>query len=81
MAVKILNSNYGVSSTIKGKFKIVLPHKKHISILFSRLGFSKKVKEIEVLDTQDSIEIAMMLMPANTITDTVSIYGTISQIP
>ena len=77
VSVKILNSNYGANTTSNGLFHLSIPAKKHITILFSHIAFTKTVKEIDIADNQDSVFISIKLLPSNTILDTVSIYGTL----
>ena len=77
VSVKILNSNYGANTASNGLFHLSIPAKKHITILFSHIAFTKTVKEIDIADNQDSIFISIKLLPSNTILDTVSIYGTL----
>ena len=76
VAVKILNSNYGTSTKANGMFYITIPAKKRISILFSHIAFTKKIKEITTIEHQDSVFVSVSLMPANTILDTISVLGT-----
>lgn len=74
--IKILNSNYGTSTKANGMFYAIIPNKKHISILFSHINFTKRVKEITTEEHQDSIFVSVSLLPANTIIDTISVLGT-----
>jgi hypothetical protein len=76
VATKVLNSNYGTSTKANGMFYLTIPAKKHISILFTHIAFTKKVKEITLLENQDSIFVSVSLMPANIVIDTISVLGT-----
>ncbi len=76
VVVKILNSNYGTATKANGMFYITIPAKKRISILFSHITFTKKVREITTEVHQDSVFVFISLMPANTIMDTISVFGT-----
>jgi hypothetical protein len=75
VAIQILNSNYGTSTSKNGTFSITIPHKKHISLLFKLLGYSSRVKEIDIQENQDSVFISTTLSPSYTLVDTVSIYS------
>ncbi len=76
VVVKILNSNYGTATKANGMFYITIPAKKRISILFSHITFTKKVREITTEVHQDSVFVFISLMPANSIMDTISVFGT-----
>ncbi len=74
-AVTILNSNYGINTKKDGTFRITIPRKKKYSVLVSRVGFSKLVKEVNVRDNQDSVYIAVSLSVA--MLDTISVFATL----
>ena len=43
VSVKILNSNYGTITASNGMFRLSIPAKKHVTILFSHIAFTKKI--------------------------------------
>lgn len=77
VAVQILNSNYGINTTKNGTFSFTIPSKKHITILFNLLGYTKKVKEFDITDKQDSLLISVTLSRSYTSIDTIAVYATL----
>lgn len=77
VAVQVLNSNYGTSSTKNGNFSFIIPQKKHISVLFKLLGFTSRIKELDIDEQQDSVFISIALSQSYTVVDTVSIFSSL----
>jgi hypothetical protein len=61
-AIYILNSNYGIETDSKGTFSISFPHKQHLSILAKHASYEKRVREIDVNESQDSLFIEIVLI-------------------
>lgn len=77
VSVQIQNSNYGTSTTDKGSYSINVPAKKHISVLFKLLGYTSLIKEIDLIDDQDSVFLSVLLLPSPTLVDTIAIYSSL----
>lgn len=77
VAVQVLNSNYGTSSTKNGNFSFIIPQKKHISVLFKLLGYTNRIKELDIDEQQDSVFISIALSQSYTVVDTVSIFSSL----
>ncbi len=75
VSIQVQNSNYGSSSNKNGTFTFSIPSKKHISILFKLLGYTSRVKEIDINEGQDSVFLLIQLAKQYTLIDTVSIYS------
>ncbi|MES2568389.1 MAG: carboxypeptidase-like regulatory domain-containing protein [Bacteroidota bacterium] len=75
--IKIQNSNYATLASKDGNFRLTLPSKKHISVLFKLLGYASQIKEIDLNDEQDSLFLSIQLLPTYIGVDTVSIYSTV----
>lgn len=75
VSVQILNSNYGANTSKDGLFSFNIPAKKHLSVLFKILGYTSKVKEFDISESQDSLFIELSLVPAYKQIDTVAIYS------
>lgn len=75
VSVQIQNSNYGTNTNKNGNFNISVPSKKHFSILFKLLGYTSRVKEIDVEEKQDSILINISLSQSYMKLDTFTIYS------
>lgn len=77
VSVQILNSNYGVSTNSKGEFSFSVPVKKHVSIVFSSLGYTRRVKEIDIKEGEDSVFLSVSLVPHFMQIDTVSVFSSL----
>lgn len=75
VTVHVQNSNYGTTTSNNGNFALVLPAKKHISVLFKLLGYKSLVREIDLADGQDSVFLSVQMTPSFIKIDTVSIYS------
>lgn len=75
VSVQILNSNYGTSTNSKGEFALSIPRKKHFTMVISLLGYTKRVKELDVLENQDSVYTVVLLPQQFISTDTVSVFA------
>lgn len=75
--IRVQNSNYGSITTKNGSFSFSIPAKRHVSILISLLSYTKRVKEIDITDDQDSINIIVNLTPSYSAIDTVAIYSSL----
>lgn len=74
-SVQILNSNYGTNTNSKGEFCFTIPSKKHVSIVFSSLGYTKRIKELDIKDGEDSVFVSVSLVQHFTAIDTVSVFS------
>lgn len=77
VAVQIQNSNYGSTSSKKGTFNFTIPAKKHISVLFKLLGYTSRVKEIDITEGQDSVFLSVSLSQSYALVDTIPIYSSL----
>lgn len=77
VAVQIQNSNYGSTTSKNGTFSFTIPSKKHISILFKLLGYTNRVKEIDISEGQDSVFLSISLSQSYALVDTISIYSSL----
>jgi hypothetical protein len=77
VAIQVQNSNLGTSTSSNGTFSLKIPNKKHVSLLFKILGYTSKIKEIDLSENQDSIYIAVSLTQSFKHIDTVSVYSSL----
>jgi hypothetical protein len=77
VAIQIQNSNYGSSTLKNGTFSFTIPPKKHISVLFKLLGYTSRVKEIDITEGQDSVFLSVSLSQSFALIDSVSIYSSL----
>ncbi|MBI3520905.1 MAG: carboxypeptidase-like regulatory domain-containing protein [Bacteroidetes bacterium] len=77
VGVQIQNSNYGTATSKTGYFSVLVPAKKHLSVIFKLLGYTSRVKEIDLAEGQDSVYLSVTLSPSYAIVDTVSVYGSV----
>lgn len=75
VSIKILNSNYGTPTKKDGTFRISIPRKKHYSVLITRVGFDKIVREINVDEKQDSVNVSASLSVVSI--DTISVFASL----
>ncbi len=75
VSVQIQNSNYGANTNKNGSFSISVPTKKHLSVLFKLLGYTNRVKELDIEEGQDSILINVSLSQSYLSLDTFTVYG------
>lgn len=75
VTVQIQNSTYGTTTSNKGNFNLLIPAKKHISVLFKLLGYKSMVREIDLAEGQDSVFLLIQMLPAYQKIDTISIYS------
>ena len=61
--VKLLNSTLGSETDKKGRYELMVPAIKHISLQASCLGYKKEVKEIDLSEVKDTITIYFYLKP------------------
>lgn len=73
--ILIQNSNYGTTANQNGFFTFQVPYKKHFTVLFKLLGYTTKVKEIEISDNKDSIYLNVSLLESPTSLDTFTVYS------
>ena len=76
-SVQVQNSNYGASTNKNGEFSFGVPTKKHFSVIFKLLGYTSRVKEIDVEEGQDSIVLNLSLSQSYLSLDTFTVYGKI----
>lgn len=75
VSVKVLNSNYGTVTNSKGLFYLSIPSKKHVGLMFSLLGYNKRVKEIDITENEDSVYVSLSLTQHYTAIDTISVFS------
>ena len=77
VAVYIQNSTYKSVTSKNGNFAISIPTKKHISVLFKRLGYTSFVKELDLKENQDSVFVNVNLMQAEYQYDSITITSSL----
>lgn len=77
VSVSVQNSTYSSMSSVNGHFKIILPKKNHVSLLFSLLSYQKMVKEIDLSEDKDSLFLSVNLTPSYQLIDSVSVYASL----
>lgn len=77
VAVQLQNSTYGTSTSGKGTFSFTIPYKKRLSVLFSLISYTKRVKEIDMTEGQDSVFISISLTQSYSAIDTVAVYSSL----
>ena len=75
VSVQVSNSNYGSNTTKSGLFSFSVPTKKHLSVVFKLLGYTSRVKEIDIEEEQDSVQINLSLSQSYLSLDTFTIYS------
>lgn len=75
VSVQIQTSNYGANTNKNGTFSINVPAKKHLSILFKLLGYTSRVKEIDIAEEQDSLFLPITLSQSYMSLDTFTVYA------
>lgn len=75
VAVQVQNSNYGTNTSKDGSFHISIPAKKHISVVFKLLGYTSRVKEYDLNESQDSLFISINLNQSYSSLDTFTVYA------
>ncbi len=76
VSVQLQNSTYGTNSSKTGTFSFTIPYKKHLSVLFGLISYTKRVKVIDMEENQDSVYVSVSLAPSYSFIDTVAIYST-----
>lgn len=71
--VSIQNSIYKTIANKSGFFSILIPEKKHVSILFKHLGYTSFVKEIDLNNNQDSVFVNIYLKQKVYLYDSITI--------
>ena len=75
VSVQIQNSNYGANTNKNGTFNFSVPAKKHLSVLFKLLGYTSRIKEIDVEEGQDSLFLSVTLSQSYLSLDTFTVYS------
>ncbi len=75
VSVQIQNSNYNTVTGKNGAYRIVVPVKKHVSIIYKLLSYTTRVKEIELPDAGDSINLNITLRQSPTSINGISVYA------
>ena len=75
VSVQIQNSNYGSNTNKNGSFSFSVPSKKHLSVLFKLLGYTSRVKEVDIEEGQDSLLLSITLSQSYMLLDTFTIYS------
>ncbi|MES2133238.1 MAG: carboxypeptidase-like regulatory domain-containing protein [Bacteroidota bacterium] len=75
VSVQIQNSTYNTTTDKNGHYRMVIPTKKHVSVIYKLLSYVTRVKEIELSGIKDSIDISISLKQAFTSIDVVSVYA------
>ncbi len=69
-SVQVQNSTYGSNTSKSGNFSFTVPSKTHLSILFKLLGYTSRIKEVDITDAQDSVFLSIALSPSYISLDT-----------
>jgi hypothetical protein len=75
VSVQVQNSTYSTSTDKNGRYSLVIPSKKHASLMFKRLGYVTRVKEADLSEVTDSLEINVSLTVSPTLLDGVSVFA------
>ena len=75
VSIQVQNSTYNTTTDKNGNYRIAIPSKKHVSIIYKLLSYVTRVKEIELSEIKDSIHISISLKQASTSIDVVSVYA------
>ncbi len=75
VSVQVQNSNYNTITDKTGNYRIVIPYKKHISVIYKLLSYTTRIKKIELSNIPDSINVTVTLKQSFTSIEGVSVYA------
>ncbi len=75
VSIQIQNSNYGANTNKNGTFSFNVPAKKHLSVLFKLLGYTSRVKEVDIEEGHDSLLLSLTLSQSYLSLDTFTVYS------
>jgi hypothetical protein len=61
ISVRINNSTLATETDKKGVFEFFIPKVKHISLIFSSVGYKKEIRELDIEASDDTIKISVSL--------------------
>lgn len=61
ISVRINNSTLATETDNKGVFEFFIPKVKHVSLIFSSVGYKKEVRELEIEESDDTIKLSISL--------------------
>ena len=65
VSIRINNSTIATETNKKGEFEFYLPKVKHLSIIFSFIGYKKEVKELSISIEEDTVKLSISLKKEN----------------
>ncbi len=74
-AVQVQNSTYYTTTDRQGNYRLVIPAKKHVSLVVKQMSYVTRVKEADLTGVPDSVNISISLKPAATELGMVPIYA------
>lgn len=75
VSIQIQNSTYNTYTNKQGRYRLTVPSKKHVAIVFKLLGYVTRVKETELSEITDSVDVSPALKPDPKSLPTVDIYA------
>lgn len=75
ISVKLLNSTIVTETNKKGAFELMVPRVKHISLLVSSVSWKKEVRELDLEDYRDTVNIYFYLKQETYLLDSVDIFA------
>lgn len=75
VSVQVQNSTYNTTTDKNGYYRIAIPAKKHVSVIYKLLSYVTRVREIELSDIKDSVNVSISLKQASTSIGVVSVYA------
>lgn len=73
--VQVQNSTYYATTDKQGYYRLLIPAKKHVSLVYKLLSHVTRVKEADLGDISDSVNISVSLKPVATELSMVPIYA------
>ncbi len=73
VSIHIQNSTYNTITDKSGNYRLLVPSKKHVSIIYNLLSYETRVKELDL--SEDSINVSLSLTPLYNEITGVSVYA------
>ena len=75
VSVQVQNSTYQATTDRQGHYRLVIPSKKHVSLVYKLLSYSNRVKEIDLPELSDSVNVSVSLKALPAALPTVAVFA------
>lgn len=72
--VQVQNSTYHATTNKRGHYRLIIPSKKHVTLVFKLLSYTSRLREADIPELTDSINISVALRAERALLPTVEIY-------